>query len=114
MFCIRLCFEADQHQSQRKSENYDGGIITIRDSDSSNSPKQSAQQRDSLQIDLRAIQRPQPKKIQVKSSIGAIPPPPQRESLHNNDVADSSNNAAPVLLSKKEIPPPPPPRYFHL
>lgn len=107
---------AQQPQQQRKSDaTYDGGIITIRDAESSSSPKQHNTQRDSLQNDLRAIQRPQPKKIQVKSNIGAIPPPPQRESLtttHNNDATDSASNA-PVLLSKKEkgeVPPPPPPR----
>lgn len=96
---------------QRKSENcaYEGGIITIRDSETS-SPKQYAVQRDSgIQNDLRAIQRPQPKKIQNKNSIGAIPPPPQRESiiLNNNDTTD---NAPPILMKKQEAPPPPPPR----
>lgn len=101
---------------QRKTDSlhYDGGVITIRDSEVS-SPKEKQQQnvqnRDSgLQNDLRAIQRPQPKKIQVKNNIGigAIPPPPQRESLNaatnnnNNDTTDSSLNTT--------VPPPPPPR----
>lgn len=95
----------------RKSENYlyEGGIITIRDADTS-SPKQYAVQRDAgLQNDLRAIQRPQPKKIQNKNSIGAIPPPPQRESLTLNN-SDATDNAPPVPLKKQEVPPPPPPR----
>lgn len=104
--------EANRLNLNRKSENhiYEGGIITIRDAETS-SPKQFPIQRDSgLQNDLRAIQRPQPKKIQNKNSIGAIPPPPQRESLtlNNNDTTD---NAPPALMKKQEAPPPPPPRY---
>lgn len=102
--------ESNRLSYHRKSENhmYEGGIITIRDVDTS-SPKQYAMQRDSGQNDLRAIQRPQPKKIQNKNSIGAIPPPPQRESqlLNNNDAID---NVAPALLKKQDQPPPPPPR----
>lgn len=101
--------DANRSNYQRKSENYvyEGGIITIRDADTS-SPKQYAVQRDSgIQNDLRAIQRPQPKKIQNKNSIGAIPPPPQRESINNNDTTD---NAPPTLMKKQEVPPPPPPR----
>lgn len=102
--------DANRMSYHRKSENYiyEGGIITIRDADTA-SPKQYALQRDSgIQNDLRAIQRPQPKKIQNKNSIGAIPPPPQRESLNNNDTID---NAPPTLMKKQEAPPPPPPRY---
>lgn len=95
------------HQHHRKSDmQIDGGIITIRDSDSSSSPKQSAQ----ISNDLRAIQRPQPKKIHSKNSIGAIPPPPQRESLTNatgnNDAIDGGTN----YNNKGELPPTPPPR----
>lgn len=101
---------ADDEASRvnRKSENsvHDGGIITIRDSDNS-SPKYHGSYRDTgPQSDLRAIQRPQPKKIAVKNNIGAIPPPPQREST--NGLPDSLNSTAPVLGSKKEAPPPPP------
>uniref|UniRef100_A0A182IK62 EF-hand domain-containing protein n=1 Tax=Anopheles atroparvus TaxID=41427 RepID=A0A182IK62_ANOAO len=46
-----------------------------------NTPHQQQQQRDSLTNsgDLRAIQRPQPKKPPSKG-VGAIPPPPQRDS----------------------------------
>lgn len=108
--------ESDSNRSSyhRKSDNYvyEGGIITIRDADTS-SPKQYIVQRDSgLQNDLRAIQRPQPKKIQNKNSVGgiAIPPPPQREplSLNNNDAIDSAPH---VSMKKQEVPPPPPPRY---
>lgn len=104
------------HHRKSDSLQYDGGIITIRDADTS-SPKQTSQHRDSIvQNDLRAIQRPQPKKIPMKNNIGAIPPPPQRESLviGNNDTTDGSVapnvTSTAVLHSKKEIPPPPPPR----
>lgn len=109
------------HHHHRKSENlsYDGGIITIRDAETASPKQQYVQQRDSgLQNDLRAIQRPQPKKILIKNNIGAIPPPPQRESLTaatnlgNTDAIDGANLSSipPVLHNKKEVPPPPPPR----
>lgn len=107
---------ADDETSRviRKSDNliYDGGIITIRDSENS-SPKYHGSHRDcGPQSDLRAIQRPQPKKIPVKNNIGAIPPPPQREStssvVGSNGVPDNLNTTAPILGSKKEAPPPPP------
>lgn len=96
--------DEEYNRYHRKSDNYvyEGGIITIRDAETS-SPKQCAQ-RDSN--DLRAIQRPQPKKIPNKN-VGAIPPPPQRESVNNNDAID---NAPPPLMKKQEAPPPPPPR----
>lgn len=99
----------------RKSENlvHDGGIITIRDTDNA-SPKHQSINRDSCPSnDLRAIQRPQPKKIPPKNNIGAIPPPPQRESmpLDGNNGAECLNITAPVLGNRKEAPPPPP-RYF--
>lgn len=108
--------DSNRSSYQRKSENviHDGGIITIRDTETS-SPKH-VQSRDSgppAQNDLRAIQRPQPKKI--KNNIGAIPPPPQRESLtsttqNSNDLPDGQPNNPPVLHNKKEAPPTPPPR----
>lgn len=113
--------ESNRSSYHRKSENYvyEGGIITIRDAETA-SPKQQqfTVQRDSgLQNDLRAIQRPQPKKITNKNSIGAIPPPPQRESLtmtnnvsNNNNNNDTIDNVPPTLLKKQEVPPPPPPR----
>lgn len=85
--------------------------------DTEASPKQlnsfNSQQRDSLQNELRAIQRPQPKKVPLKS-VGAIPPPPQREPSvgGNNDdvVVISSAFNGPPLSQKKEAPPLPPPR----
>lgn len=105
--------DEETSRANRKSENlvYDGGIITIRDTDN-DSPKYQSSHRDSgPQCDLRAIQRPQPKKIPVKNSIGAIPPPPQRESVGNG--IDSLNTTAPALSGKKEAPPPPP-RYVDI
>ncbi|XP_058819870.1 ralBP1-associated Eps domain-containing protein 1-like [Topomyia yanbarensis] len=121
-----------------------GGILIVQRDDSS--PKQLAQQlpqpvsnqRDSLTSgDLRAIQRPQPKKPPSKG-VGAIPPPPQREpsitsssgsagtadsmatSLDTatfNSVINNITGQAPVSTlansaSKKDQPPPPlpPPR----
>lgn len=71
-------------------------------------------QRDSLpgNGELRAIQRPQPKKVPSKNA-GAIPPPPQRESSVGN-----SDDAAGVAMSlppqhqalASAVPPLPPPR----
>lgn len=85
--------------------------------DTEASPKQlnsfNSQQRDSLQNELRAIQRPQPKKVPLKSA-GAIPPPPQREPSvggNNDDVVVISSAFIGLPLSqKKEAPPLPPPR----
>ncbi|XP_037958525.1 ralBP1-associated Eps domain-containing protein 1 isoform X2 [Teleopsis dalmanni] len=83
------------------------------------------QLRDSLQsTDLRAIQRPQAKKLPSKN-IGALPPPPQRESsigstgtsnvicAGNSESDMSLSNGNPhqnSALNKKEPPPLPPPR----
>jgi RalBP1-associated Eps domain-containing protein len=74
--------------------------------------KQPSYQRDSLPNDLRAIQRPHPKKPASKN-IGQIPLPPAAETLnHTNNqvtVTGASGNAI-VLTNKKEVPPLPPPR----
>lgn len=102
---------------QRKGENsvHDGGNNATRDSGAS-SPKPyvtSTPHRDSLQNDLRPIQRPQAKKV-LNSVYGAIPPPPQRESLlssQNVDTTDDANVTAPAL-SRKDSPPTPPPRCY--
>lgn len=72
--------------------------------------------------DLRAIQRPQAKKLPTKN-IGAIPPPPQRESvaasaasnitiLADNSTSTGGSNvlSTSMLISKKDPPPLPPPR----
>lgn len=69
-------------------------------------------QRDSLPNDLRAIQRPHPKKS-VSKNIGQIPlPPPQAVSIDvNQQVAITGNGGNSVVVNnKKEIPPLPPPR----
>lgn len=120
----------------------DGGILIVQRDDSS--PKQQAHQqqlhpthtsqRDSLTSgDLRAIQRPQPKKPPSKG-FGAIPPPPQREpsitsttgteamttsldpatfnSIINSTAAYPAVCTVTNSASKKDQPPPPlpPPR----
>lgn len=93
----------------------------------------SLHHRDSLQNnDLRAIQRPQAKKLPAKN-IGAIPPPPQRESSigsvggNSSAAADelpvavavaainntNNNNQQQSHINKKEPPPLPPPRPRH-
>ncbi|GAB0089086.1 ralBP1-associated Eps domain-containing protein 1 [Sergentomyia squamirostris] len=66
--------------------------------------------RDSIQNDLRPIQRPQPKKLPAKT-IGALPPPPQREASLSNDTSEPTNGATAVATGVKKDPPPlPPPR----
>ncbi|XP_017151412.1 ralBP1-associated Eps domain-containing protein 1 isoform X1 [Drosophila miranda] len=65
--------------------------------------------------DLRAIQRPQAKKLPAKNSV--LPPPPQREpSIGSTGPSETSDPlptavfATTVAVSKKEPPPLPPPR----
>lgn len=78
--------------------------------------------RDSISMqssDLRAIQRPQAKKLPAKN-IGALPPPPQREpSIGSIGVNEPPEPPAPIAVAyavtatgsaKKEPPPLPPPR----
>ncbi|XP_023175270.2 ralBP1-associated Eps domain-containing protein 1 [Drosophila hydei] len=71
--------------------------------------------------DLRAIQRPQAKKLPAKNNIGALPPPPQREpSIGSLGLSEPPDQATPLPPSsyatsstssvKKEPPPLPPPR----
>ncbi|XP_055919547.1 ralBP1-associated Eps domain-containing protein 2 isoform X2 [Eupeodes corollae] len=121
----------------RKAENlvYDTSSGVLRDNNDDASPKQqqlssstqpppssqvpslpaamtSSHHRDSLQNnDLRAIQRPQAKKLPAKN-IGAIPPPPQREPSigSNNAIGGEAADGAINSLSKKDPPPLPPPR----
>lgn len=71
-------------------------------------------QRDSLPTDLRAIQRPHPKKP-VSKNIGAIPLPPEtnHNSINQVTITGSSGNTI-VLPSKKEVPPLPPPRFVRV
>lgn len=67
-------------------------------------------QRDSLPNDLRAIQRPHPKKPASKN-IGQIPlPPADSNNLNNNQVTVSSSSSGNSVVLKKEVPPLPPPR----
>lgn len=116
----------ESSRNYRKTDNlvYDNGVVVINTSrDVDSSPKQSTQlqHRDSLQNDIRPIQRPQPKKIPSKNFF---PPPPQREpsfgsnnvtvinSTATADVVVVENNIGGVILSSKKEPPPlPPPRF---
>jgi hypothetical protein len=76
-------------------------------------------QRESLPTDLRAIQRPHPKKPASKN-IGQIPMPPENSNINNgsniinnnsnNQVTISGSGSTIVVTNKKEIPPIPPPR----
>lgn len=99
------------------------GVVLVDREGASASPKQHQfkkqssyvqHQRDSLPTDLRAIQRPHPKKS-VSKNIGAIPLPPETNHNNNNQVTvtGSSGNTI-VLPSKKEVPPLPPPRFVKL
>lgn len=90
-----------------------------------NNQASSHRDRDSISMqssDLRAIQRPQAKKLPPKN-IGALPPPPQREpSIGSIGVNEPSEPPAPMTVAytsstitatgsaKKEPPPLPPPR----
>lgn len=71
-------------------------------------PVTQSYQRDSLPNDLRAIQRPHPKKPASKN-IGTIPLPP----IDSNHVSVTTNNSTITTVmttNKKEVPPLPPPR----
>lgn len=127
----------ESSRNYRKSDSlvYDNGVVVINTSsttttlisrDVDSSPKQSTQlqHRDSLQNDIRPIQRPQPKKIPSKNFF---PPPPQREpsfgsnniTIINSTTASTNevveNNIGGIILSSKKEPPPlPPPRFVYL
>jgi hypothetical protein len=105
----------------RQADNlvYESGVITKAagvEGDQGNNPIKSKSsfvhhQRDSLPTDLRAIQRPHPKKPASKN-IGAIPLPPETSHSGSNHVTVvSSTGATVVLTGKKEVPPLPPPRF---
>ncbi|XP_053663046.1 ralBP1-associated Eps domain-containing protein 1 [Anopheles marshallii] len=81
-----------------------GGLMVVQSMDDSSPKQQPSQQqqaqshhhstpRDSLTNsgDLRAIQRPQPKKPPSKG-VGAIPPPPQRDSGAHPSSSHTGNN----------------------
>lgn len=66
-------------------------------------------QRDSLPNDLRAIQRPHPKKPASKN-IGAIPLPPETNHINNVSQVTTTGSTSNSCV-KKEVPPLPPPRF---
>ncbi|CAO1313459.1 unnamed protein product [Diamesa serratosioi] len=120
--------EDDAIRTFRKADSlvYESGIMKVHRDDDGDSPKlyhkkhQAAaapgynlHQRDSLPTDLRAIQRPQPKKPASKN-IGAIPFLPEaNQNISSSGVtviANVTNNSTIILSSKKEAPPLPPPR----
>uniref|UniRef100_A0A6B2EH71 Putative ral-gtpase effector ralbp1 n=1 Tax=Phlebotomus kandelakii TaxID=1109342 RepID=A0A6B2EH71_9DIPT len=88
--------DADEEVTTRRSGVYEN--------ERESSPKQ--EKRESIQSDLRPIQRPQPKKLPAKGA-GAIPPPPQREASLSLEQSEPPANGS---STKKDPPPPPPPR----
>lgn len=102
----------------RKADSlvYESGVVKLDRDDGSpkhqqfSSKKQSHYQRDSLPNDLRAIQRPHPKKPASKN-IGQIPMPPIESSGNQVTISGASGTSI-LLTNKKEIPPLPPPRYI--
>lgn len=109
----------------RKADSlvYESGVITkaARVDADDVSPKQNQfknkssyiHQRDSLPTDLRAIQRPHPKKPASKN-IGAIPLPPETNSGNNHVTVVASSGGTFILSGKKEVPPLPPPRFVEV
>ena len=112
----------DAQRTFRKADSlvYESGVITkaaaVEIDQGQNPIKNKASfihQRDSLPTDLRAIQRPHPKKPASKN-IGAIPLPPETNNSGSNHVTVVSSTGATVVLSgKKEVPPLPPPRFVY-
>ncbi|XP_070492333.1 ralBP1-associated Eps domain-containing protein 1 isoform X2 [Chironomus tepperi] len=99
----------------RKADSlvYESGVVKLDRDDGSPkhqqfSKKQSHYQRDSLPNDLRAIQRPHPKKPASKN-IGQIPMPPIESSVNQVTISGASGTSI-LVTNKKEIPPLPPPR----
>lgn len=103
--------DEDAQRTFRTADNlvYESGIIRNISNDNEKFKKPSTtsyQQRDSLPSDLRAIQRPHPKKP-VSKNIGTIPLPP----IDSNNVTVSTNTSTVVVTNRKEVVPPlPPPR----
>lgn len=100
----------------RKADSlvYESGVVKLERDDGSPkhqqfSKKQSHYQRDSLPNDLRAIQRPHPKKPASKN-IGQIPMPPIESTTANQVTISGVSGTSILLTNKKEIPPLPPPR----
>ncbi|XP_055685405.1 ralBP1-associated Eps domain-containing protein 2 [Lutzomyia longipalpis] len=94
---------ADENDSMRRSLLYENH-------ERESSPKHVEKLRESVQTDLRSIQRPQPKKKLPAKAAGALPPPPQRESSISSEQNDQSSANGVVMSMKKEPPPLPPPR----
>lgn len=102
--------DEDAQRTFRTADNlvYESGIIRNISMDNEKYKKPSStsyQQRDSLPNDLRAIQRPHPKKS-VSKNIGTIPLPP----IDSNNVTVTTNSSSVVVTNRKEVPPLPPPR----
>lgn len=105
--------ESSPKRSSLTVTNNHSGVV-----DSTKSNRDSSQNND-----LRAIQRPQAKKLHTKN-IGALPPPPQREntggSISNSNTVNDKlgvtgsaciyNMSVSMVVNKKDIPPLPPPR----
>lgn len=112
--------EAQRTFRQADSLVYESGVITkttgIEGDQGLNLMKNKTSivhhQRDSLPTDLRAIQRPHPKKPASKN-IGAIPLPPNISHSSSNQVTviSSATGTTVALAGKKEVPPLPPPRF---
>lgn len=124
--------ELSHNQNASPKQMSAASTSTIASNPNNNNPGNTLiHNRESLQAnDLRAIQRPQAKKLLTKN-IGALPPPPQRETCINNTSGISNNAFTNTVLSvgngddneivhsgqkqqllqnKKDPPPLPPPR----
>lgn len=120
--------DEDAQRTFRKADSlvYESGVIKaaagVVERDGAGSSKQQLfkkqssyvqHQRDSLPNDLRAIQRPHPKKPASKM-VGAIPLPPETNNNsggnNHNHVVTVTGNSSVVVANKKEVPPLPPPR----
>jgi RalBP1-associated Eps domain-containing protein len=108
----------DAQRTFRGADNlvYESGIIrTITNNENNEKirkpPTSTSYQRDSLPNDLRAIQRPHPKKPASKN-IGTIPLPPIDSNHVTNNVTTSITTTTTTVMTtnKKEVPPLPPPR----
>ncbi|XP_018576410.1 ralBP1-associated Eps domain-containing protein 1 [Anoplophora glabripennis] len=104
---LRLTPEVANSQTEEQSDNID--LHSPKKFIDATNPMQISQNIQNLSVGAQnsAIQRPQPKKINIPGP-GAIPPPPTNQS--NNEEGPVSLPAFPP--PKKEKPPPPPPRPF--
>ncbi|KAJ8946784.1 hypothetical protein NQ314_008767 [Rhamnusium bicolor] len=104
---LRLTPEVSNNQTEDQSDNID--LHSPKKFIDATNTLQMTQNMQSLSISAQnsAIQRPQPKKINIPGP-GAIPPPPTNQN--NSEEGPVSLPAFPP--PKKEKPPPPPPRPF--